>query len=181
MVEDRGTEISKEIAARLILEGKYTDEEIAERSGYPLSKISSFRAFINSPNGLKWLKRKGIIDDEEYERRMSKYKAKKKVEEEKEEEEKIEDAYVTKEGMDIIDVSKLSLEVPSEEEVPVIASQIARKVVLNPKVLLLYDWIKARFGYDGDLSDFILDVIEDFMRSRNLKIMIVREIPNRRR
>jgi len=62
-----------------------------------------------------------------------------------------------------------------ERELMVQATPIIRKVILNPKVFLWYDYAKSELGYQGDLGDFINDAIEDFWRSRGYKIKIVQE------
>jgi len=51
---------------------------------------------------------------------------------------------------------------------------VIRKVILNPKVLMWYDYIVSKFGYKGDLGDFIVECIEDFWASRGYKIKISR-------
>jgi len=55
------------------------------------------------------------------------------------------------------------------------ATPIIRKVVLNPKVFLYYDYMRANYGYKGDLGDFLYDCVEDFFRSRGFTVKIVKE------
>lgn len=62
-----------------------------------------------------------------------------------------------------------------ERELWVIAQPIIRKVALNPKIFLFYDYARTELGFDGDLGDFIVDCVQDFFNSRNIKIKIVRE------
>ncbi len=40
---------------------------------------------------------------------------------------------------------------------------ISRKVLFNPKTLLQYAFFKKRFGWEGDLSDFVADTIQYFI------------------
>jgi hypothetical protein len=61
-----------------------------------------------------------------------------------------------------------------ERELLVEATPIIRKVVLNPKVLLWYDYARSELGFDGDLGDFIYDAVEDFWERRGYKIEIVK-------
>jgi len=63
-----------------------------------------------------------------------------------------------------------------ERELMVRATPILRKVILNPKVLLWYDYARAELGYSGDLGDFINDAVEDFWRSRGYKIKVIQEM-----
>ena len=62
-----------------------------------------------------------------------------------------------------------------EEELWVKASPIIRKVILDPKVFLYYDYVRNKYGYKGDLGDFIRDCVEDFFERRGIKIKIVEE------
>ena len=62
-----------------------------------------------------------------------------------------------------------------ERELWVKATPIIRKVVLNPVVYLYYDYVREKYGYQGDLGDFLYDCVEDFFRSRGVKIKIVKE------
>jgi len=64
---------------------------------------------------------------------------------------------------------------PNEAVVEVEGVPVGRKIRLTPKNLALFDWFKARYGYDGDLSDFINDAIDDFFRSRGYSLKVVRE------
>jgi len=62
-----------------------------------------------------------------------------------------------------------------EKELWVMAEPIFRKVALNPRIFLFYDYVRTELGYEGDLGDFICDTVEDFFKSRGIKIKIVRE------
>jgi len=62
-----------------------------------------------------------------------------------------------------------------EEELWIKASPIIRKVILDPKVFLYYDYVRNKYGYKGDLGDFIRDCVEDFFERRGIKIKIVEE------
>lgn len=52
------------------------------------------------------------------------------------------------------------------------ASPILKKVALNPKVYLWFDYAKTELGFKGDVGDFLIDTVEDFFRSRGYKIVI---------
>jgi len=62
-----------------------------------------------------------------------------------------------------------------ERELWVKATPIIRKVVLNPKIWLYYDYARTQLGYEGDIGSFLEDCVEDFWRSRGYKIKIVQE------
>lgn len=49
-----------------------------------------------------------------------------------------------------------------------------KQVFLTANNILLYQWFVAKYGYDGDISDFINDAIEDFFKARDWKVMIVK-------
>jgi len=63
----------------------------------------------------------------------------------------------------------------SEGELWAAARPIIRKIALNPKVFLWYDYAVSRLGYKGDLVDMLIEALEDFWASRGYKIKIVRE------
>ena len=63
----------------------------------------------------------------------------------------------------------------AERELMLQATPIVRKVVLNPRIYLLYDYARTRLNFDGDLGDFLADCVDDFFNSRGIKIKIVRE------
>jgi hypothetical protein len=62
-----------------------------------------------------------------------------------------------------------------ERELWVKATPVIRKVILNPKVYLYYDYIKTKYGYKGDIGDFLYDCVEDFFKSRSITIKVVEE------
>jgi len=64
---------------------------------------------------------------------------------------------------------------PTESVIEVAGIPVGKKIRLTPKNLTLFDWFKARYGYEGGLSDFINDAIEDFFRSRGYTVKIVKE------
>jgi len=64
---------------------------------------------------------------------------------------------------------------PEEVVIEVEGIPVGRKIRLSPKNLMFYDWFKTKYGYEGDLSQFINDAIEDFFRSRNWVIKVVKE------
>ena len=51
------------------------------------------------------------------------------------------------------------------------------QVNLTPANMTMIQWFTTKYGFEGDLSDFINDAIEDFFRSRNWRIKIVQEEP----
>ena len=51
----------------------------------------------------------------------------------------------------------------------------SRYIALTPKNITLIQWFTAKFGYEGDLSDFINDAVEDFFQSRNYQLKIIKE------
>ena len=53
-----------------------------------------------------------------------------------------------------------------ERELWVKATPIIRKIILNPKVWLYYDYARSALGYEGDIGSFLEDCVEDFWRSR---------------
>lgn len=59
-----------------------------------------------------------------------------------------------------------------ERIVMVEASPILKKVALNPKVYLWYDYARSKLGYKGDVGDFVIDSVEDFWKSRGYRIVI---------
>lgn len=54
------------------------------------------------------------------------------------------------------------------------ASPILKKVALNPKVYLWFDYAKTELGFKGDVGDFLIDCVEDFFKSRGFQIVISR-------
>jgi len=52
---------------------------------------------------------------------------------------------------------------------------IAKKVLLNPRVLMYYQYARSQ-GYEGDLGDFINEVIESFFRDRRIKIAVLKGV-----
>ena len=50
---------------------------------------------------------------------------------------------------------------------------VVKKVILNPKILMYYDYVKKK-GYEGDLGDFIQDVVEEYFRDRGIRIVVLR-------
>ncbi len=62
-----------------------------------------------------------------------------------------------------------------EKEMLLQATPIIRKVMLNPKVYLWYDYARSKLGFEGDIGDFLLDTVEDFWKSRGYTIKISQE------
>ena len=62
-----------------------------------------------------------------------------------------------------------------ERELWVKATPIVRKIILNPKIWLYYDYARSALGYQGDIGQFLEDCVEDFWRSRGYKIKIIKE------
>ena len=52
---------------------------------------------------------------------------------------------------------------------------IVRKITMNPKVLMYYQYAKSR-GFNGDLADFISEVVEGYFRDRGIKIAVLRGV-----
>jgi len=53
--------------------------------------------------------------------------------------------------------------------------EIIRKVVLDPEILCLYQWARAR-GYTGELSDFIRDVVRLYFAEKGIRVVIERRV-----
>ena len=66
-------------------------------------------------------------------------------------------------------------EVAAEREVVAYATPVLRKVILNPKILLFYDYMKSK-GYSGDLGDFIVECIELLFRKMGYQVVIERKV-----
>ncbi|RLG82643.1 MAG: hypothetical protein DRO39_09310, partial [Thermoprotei archaeon] len=66
-------------------------------------------------------------------------------------------------------------EVAAEREVVAYATPVLRKVILNPKILLFYDYMKSK-GYTGDLGDFIVECIELLFRKMGYQVVIERKV-----
>lgn len=49
---------------------------------------------------------------------------------------------------------------------------IIRKVVFNPKTLLVYDYVKAKFNYQGDIASFLNESVEFFCKQKGIDISI---------
>ena len=49
---------------------------------------------------------------------------------------------------------------------------IIRKVVFNPKTLLVYDYIKAKFNYSGDMATFLNESVEFFCKQKCIDVSI---------
>jgi len=52
---------------------------------------------------------------------------------------------------------------------------VVRKVVMNPRILMYYDYARSQ-GYDGDLGDFINEVVEGYFKERGIKIVVLRGV-----
>ena len=50
-----------------------------------------------------------------------------------------------------------------------------KQVFLTANNILFFQWFKSKHNYEGDISDFLNDAIEDFFRARNWRIKIVKE------
>ncbi len=50
-----------------------------------------------------------------------------------------------------------------------------KTIILTPYNIVMMRWFIDKYGYEGDLSDFINDTIEDFFKSRNWSIKIIEE------
>jgi len=68
------------------------------------------------------------------------------------------------------------IEESEEEERWIEREGIPKRVYLRPSVLLYYEWSK-RHGYNGSLSDFVNEAIEDlFEKVLRIKIGVIREV-----
>lgn len=61
-----------------------------------------------------------------------------------------------------------------ERELWLKSQPIMRKVALNPKIIFYYDYLVEK-GYEGDMGDFLIDMVEDFFRSRGYSVRIIHE------
>jgi len=52
---------------------------------------------------------------------------------------------------------------------------VIKKVILNPKILMFYDYVRTQ-GYQGDLGDFLVDIVESYFRDRGLRIVVLRGV-----
>ena len=59
-----------------------------------------------------------------------------------------------------------------DQELALQATPIVKKVILNPKTSLFYDYACTNLNLKGDVGDFIQDAIEDFWKSRGYRIVI---------
>ena len=59
-----------------------------------------------------------------------------------------------------------------DQELALQATPIVKKVILNPKTSLFYDYACTNLNFKGDVGDFIQDAIEDFWKSRGYRIVI---------
>jgi hypothetical protein len=59
-----------------------------------------------------------------------------------------------------------------DQELALQATPIVKKVILNPKTYLFYDYACTNLNFKGDVGDFIQDAIEDFWKSRGYRIVI---------
>ena len=55
---------------------------------------------------------------------------------------------------------------PEDITVEVAGIPVSRKVQLNPKNLMMWEWFKERYNWEGDLSDFINDTMAYFFMNR---------------
>lgn len=55
------------------------------------------------------------------------------------------------------------------------ATPIVKKVILNPKIFLLFDYAVNELKYTGDIGDFLVEAVEDFWKQRGYRIVIERQ------
>ena len=68
------------------------------------------------------------------------------------------------------------IEESEEEERWIEREGVPKRVYLRPSVLLYYEWSK-KHGYNGSLSDFVNEAIEDlFEKILRIKIGVIREV-----
>ncbi len=53
------------------------------------------------------------------------------------------------------------------------AQPILRKVALNPRIFFDYDFAKKKFGWEGDIGDFLIECVEDFWKRKGYSIRIM--------
>lgn len=49
---------------------------------------------------------------------------------------------------------------------------IVRKVVFNPKTLLIYDYFKTKFDYKGDMAQFLNECVDYFCKGKGLEVSV---------
>lgn len=53
------------------------------------------------------------------------------------------------------------------------ATPILRKVALNPRIFFYYEFAKKKFGWEGDVGDFLIECVEHFWKSKGYSIRIM--------
>ena len=69
----------------------------------------------------------------------------------------------------LIDEPQTFLDHLGRRTIQVEADPIIRKVAFTPKTLLLYQWVRSEYNWDGTLSDFVGDCVEYFFKE-HLKV-----------
>lgn len=164
-------------AARMILEGEKEDE-IMKETGLSMFDIKGMKGWLRSERGRQWAVKTGLVkappsshvpstpSQPSTELRGSL--------EGKEAESSLERSLRSSTP----EPSETSIEKAGstiEKELWLQATPVVRKVILNPKIYLLYDYARSELGFEGDLGDFCSDCVEDFFNRRNIKVKIVRE------
>jgi len=63
---------------------------------------------------------------------------------------------------------------PEDVIVEVRGIPINKKIQINPKNLTLYEWFRAQYRWDGDLSDFVNDTMEYFFsKGLNAEMQVI--------
>lgn len=63
-----------------------------------------------------------------------------------------------------------------QKQLDVVATPLIKKVILNPKIFMYYDYAKTQFGFKGDFGDFVRDCVEYFFLRHGFSIKITREL-----
>ena len=159
------------IAARRILEGK-SDEEIMKETGLNVFEVTGVRGILRTQRGRNWAKKHDLpIEEPPGESVPPRVASEEPSEGVEASLEKPRDETMTSRTG-----SRQALPLAPEEVIlEVEGIPVGRRIRLSPKNLMFYDWFRTKYGYGGDLSDFINDAIDDFFKSRNWTIKVVKE------
>lgn len=159
----------------MILEGK-RDDEIMKETGLNVFEVTGVRGILRTKRGENWAKKHGLMEGPPSEAPSG---------DEKPGGEPLEAPSEGVEGPPEVPPPRTKTSrtgggvtrplAPEEVIVEVEGIPSGRRIRLTAKNLMYYDWFRSRYSYDGDLSDFINDAIEDFFKSRNWTIKVVKE------
>jgi hypothetical protein len=84
-----------------------------------------------------------------------------------------EDMHLVKDSQRVFDMRDMTaMGGIMDQELALQATPIVKKVILNPKTYLFYDYACSTLNFKGDIGDFIQDAIEDFWKARGYRIVI---------